>query len=114
MTTQERDAILGAISPTVAETLRWRDDQTAGFVQLRAAPCPLLAEDGKCSVYEVRPFNCRRFMCGRVGDEAWESNADGSCRNLTVRLAQSRPFRRFYQTVQRKAGRWALKHGWKA
>ena len=23
-------------------------------------PCPLLAEDGRCSVYEVRPLSCRR------------------------------------------------------
>jgi Fe-S-cluster containining protein len=25
--------------------------------------CPLLLEDGACSVYEDRPFGCRTFFC---------------------------------------------------
>lgn len=113
MTTEERAGILDVVPSELGRALLWRDHQTPGFVELQAQPCPLLAADGRCSVYDVRPFNCRRFICGRVGDEPWEANADGTCSNLTVRLAQSRPFRRFYQLVQRRAGRWALAHGWK-
>lgn len=113
MTDEERQLILDTLPTDKGATLRWREHATMGFVELRAQPCPLLADDGKCSVYEVRPFNCRRFMCGRIGDEPWESNPDGSCQNLTSRLAQSRPFRRFYALVQRRTSRWALAHGWK-
>lgn len=113
MTAEERDVILNSVGPEVEAILKWRPDPTPGFVQLKAQPCPLLAADGSCSVYDVRPYNCRRFMCGRVGDEAWEVNPDGSCHNLTARLAQSRPFRRYVELVQRRAGRWALAHGWK-
>ena len=28
--------------------------------------CPLLGEDGRCSVYEARPFGCRTFFCDRA------------------------------------------------
>lgn len=28
--------------------------------------CPLLAQDGKCTVYEARPFGCRTFFCERA------------------------------------------------
>jgi uncharacterized protein len=28
--------------------------------------CPLLGPDGKCSVYEARPFGCRTFFCERA------------------------------------------------
>ena len=112
MTTQERTLILDTVSLEVGATLKWRDDQTPGFVQLQAKPCPLLGADGGCTIYSIRPFNCRRFMCLRVGDEEWQTNPDGSCHNFTARLAQSRAARRFYELMQRKTSRWALKHGW--
>ncbi len=28
--------------------------------------CPLLARDGRCSVYAARPFGCRTFFCERA------------------------------------------------
>jgi Fe-S-cluster containining protein len=28
--------------------------------------CPLLDDEGRCSVYEVRPFGCRTFYCDRA------------------------------------------------
>ena len=28
--------------------------------------CPLLSDDGKCSIYESRPFGCRTYFCHRV------------------------------------------------
>jgi hypothetical protein len=27
--------------------------------------CPLLGRDGRCTVYEARPFGCRTFFCAR-------------------------------------------------
>src|SRR6266436_5408299 len=46
----------------------WEPSETAGFVNLKARPCPLLTEDGGnpvCSIRESRPYSCRRFMCLR-------------------------------------------------
>lgn len=29
-------------------------------------PCPLLARDGRCAVYDARPLGCRTFYCARA------------------------------------------------
>jgi hypothetical protein len=31
------------------------------------ATCPLLSDDGRCSVYEARPFGCRTHFCRAAG-----------------------------------------------
>ncbi len=28
--------------------------------------CPLLTDEGRCSIYEARPFGCRTFFCARA------------------------------------------------
>jgi Fe-S-cluster containining protein len=91
-----------------------------------ARPCPLLARDAKglatCTVHDIRPVNCRRFMCGRVDvkQEAFEpepldlDRGRLGCANLSDRIQQSRPFRRAYALQQRRVMRdWGMKHGWK-
>jgi hypothetical protein len=35
--------------------------------------CPLLSNDGRCSVYASRPFGCRTFFCHRAHGPAGES-----------------------------------------
>jgi Fe-S-cluster containining protein len=111
VTAAERDELLHA-RPAIAAEFVTRPD---GWVWLRGRPCPCFGRDAKgkgvCTVYAIRPFNCRRFLCGRVGDEAWQED-DGVCLNLEDRLNQSRPFRRFYALVQRRAQVWARAHGW--
>jgi hypothetical protein len=115
MTPAERDLLL-ARRPDLAD--RFVAAQP-GFVQLRARPCPLLEADAGgraiCTVYDVRPYSCRRFICGRadVTTEPYEEDPHtGACVNFTDRIFQSRPFRRFYAHHQRKSQRWALRHGW--
>lgn len=108
MTREERALIEAATD----RALTWAHDPDPRFVRLQAAPCPLLVE-GQCSVYDARPFNCRRFICGRVGDEPWES-ANDVCLNLTDRLAQSLDFQEFYRSNQKRAQVWARAHGWTA
>lgn len=85
--------------------------------------CPLLAfEDGAatCTVYDIRPLNCRRFWCGRPDParEPFETDdrwcAVMGCKNLTDRVLASRPFRREMAQRQRKAMRtWGHTHGWR-
>ena len=82
-----------------------------GFVELHAAPCPLL-EGTRCTVYPVRPFKCRQFQCHRVPGEAFEAGGPAGCLNLSDRFQQSRDVRRAYALNTRKAGHWALKMGW--
>lgn len=54
--------------------------QTAGLKQApdlgagRHTPCPLLGADQRCSVYGVRPFNCRTFHAADSPDLCWPPN----------------------------------------
>ena len=92
------------------------------FVFLRGHPCPLLSTDGAlavCTVWPVRPYNCRRFGCFRPDppSEPFEpepldlERGRLGCGNLSDRLT-NRQVRRAYALMQRRAQRWALAHGW--
>ena len=93
------------------------------FVYLEGKPCPLLAGrpgEAVCTVWNVRPYNCRRFGCFRpdVVAEPFELERVDlprlrlGCANLSDRLLASRGVRRAYALMQRKSQRWALAHGW--
>ena len=84
-----------------------------GFVRLLGKPCPFL-EGNACGVYDIRPYNCRRFICGRPSgsDEPFEMTAQGACLNMTERLSSAR-FYKHAREVQAAAQPWALAHGWK-
>lgn len=81
--------------------------------------CPYLGRqlDGRstCTVYKVRPYNCRRFMCGRtdVSKEPFRVGGPLGCRNLSERLQTGYQFAAFYRSNQRRAQRlWAEDMGW--
>lgn len=103
MTHAERDELKRA-APNVALVFDPHED--GRFVSLQAGPCPLYL-DHACSVYEVRPFNCRRFGCFRhdVSEPFIQSV-------VPARLLTDRPARRQAFLMQRKAQPWALAHGW--
>jgi Fe-S-cluster containining protein len=107
MTGSEREAVT-ASSPVHAE---WLPSSDAGFVQLATGPCPYLTADthGKplCSVYAVRPYNCRRYMCGR---EACDEPFDPA--PVPGVVLDDRHLRRQYALNQRKSQKWANAHGW--
>lgn len=107
MTKEEAAAIVHAAPKEIAMQFRPVD---AKFVALKAAPCPLFVFQ-TCLVYEVRPFNCRRFSCMRPDIVAEPFEADGG--NMMARVKTSRVARRMAEKFQRKAQRWAIKHGWK-
>jgi len=84
------------------------------FWSLKAAPCPFLA-DNLCTVHAVRPYNCRRFMCGRVDvhSESFESGGPLGCFNLSDRINTSLRWMNWYQSRERAAQKeWAKDHGW--
>lgn len=102
LTAQERDTIL-ALRPGYDRAFRTRKD---GWV-LMAQPCAFLTVGNTCSVYEARPFNCRRYACYRP-DPAAEPWSE-AC--LHERLSD-RMVRRDYARKQRRAQVWASQHGW--
>ena len=85
-----------------------------GWRLLKGTPCPMLDENKRCRVYDVRPYNCRRFQCLRVAGEDYIPSDDAhlGCANLYVRLTQSRSARNQYRRNQRHHQPWALAHGW--
>lgn len=102
MTHQERSEIERRVPSTVV--LSWRPHEESRFVRLTAKPCPLL-DGNQCSVYDVRPFNCRRYGCLRkdVTTEAWVEGPP---------VPQTRDDRRTLVVLQRHGQRWARSHGW--
>jgi Fe-S-cluster containining protein len=107
MTKEEMVQIVHHAPPTIKMEFR---DMGDGFVALKAKPCPLYVFK-TCLVYEHRPYNCRRFACMRPDPKTEPFEADGG--NLMARVKTSRVARRMAQTFQRRAQRWAVKHGWK-
>lgn len=110
MTREERTKLLPHIPQGVKSEWREVDDR---FVGLKARPCPFYIFH-TCQVYEVRPYNCRRFGCLRPNpkQEPFDLAPDGTCRNLLDRVKTSRIARRLAVTLQRRAQRWARQHGW--
>lgn len=104
-------------------TLQWTPHPSdPKFVNLTAAPCPFLEGQNRCTVHDIRPYNCRRFGCLRPDPRSEPlvmaplspilHYGTVGCSNLRERLMQSRVARRIYALLQRKGMRWALKHGW--
>lgn len=93
--------------------LTWDKDPTRPLVALKAAPCPFLSGTA-CTIYDIRPYNCRRFGCFRPSPKTEPLDWSGAmgCRNLEDRFAVSRIVRRAAALIQRKAMVWARAHGW--
>lgn len=89
--------------------LQWRYNEGTGFTDLSAKPCPFVTPENRCNVYDIRPYNCRRFGCMRP-DVKTEPFAAST---LTKRLIESSSARSQYQVMQAEAQEWAVAHGWK-
>lgn len=107
MTKEEAAELVHHAPPTV--TMKFRD-QGDGFVAMKAEPCPLFIFK-RCIVYEHRPYNCRRFVCLRPDVKAEPFEPSGA--NMMDRVKTNRKALRIAADEQRRAQRWARKHGWK-
>lgn len=110
----ERD-LLQTHADRASRPLIWTHGKVDGFVQLDVGPCPFLGADAQCQVYEDRPYNCRRMMCGRVdpAKESYEQGGPMGCHNLSDRVETSLRFQEFYEANERRhAKSWATSHGW--
>lgn len=109
---------LGYITMTEDEAAilreRWRDARgpltfvpaDGGFTTLVGTPCPFYVNDS-CTVYDARPYNCRRFMCFRDQDAEPFDTA-----RIAAKVIHVRDLRRQYDRNQQKAQKWATAHGW--
>ena len=81
------------------------------FMVMATGPCSFLwYRNGaaQCRAYAVRPYNCRRYMCGRPpGLHPWDDAP------VPARVLGDRGLRRAYDRQQREAQPWALAHGWR-
>ena len=114
VTTAERQ-ILDGLKDVASRPLIWTTAKADGFVHLDVGPCPFLGDSGLCQVYESRPYNCRRMMCGRVDParESYEQGGPMGCHNLSDRIETSLRFEEFYKANERRAAKeWATSHGW--
>lgn len=101
LTLAEAEA-LHARRPEVGMWLSLRPD---GLLDLKAQPCPFY--DRGCTVYDVRPLNCRRYLCFRDPGEPFEDT------DIPQKVLTRRDLRRQYQVNQRRAHRdWGHRMGW--
>lgn len=107
MTTAEW-AVLSAHPAAEGRTLI-TDTSREGWVALRAQPCPFYSDAGGCAVYDVRPYNCRRFQCGR-----WEPSRQPFAIDPMPVIRADNDLRWSYSKNQRQHAAWALAHGWEA
>ena len=103
MTEAEAQALVKARPETEAYWELRRD----GFLDLHARPCPYL-EGNTCSVYDVRPLNCRRWGCYREPGEPLTDLAP-----VPLRVLRDPALRDHYAKNQARAHQeWGLSHGW--
>lgn len=104
MTSEERTLFLRSLLDGVKTQWRETDD---GMWALKAKPCPAYLFN-ECTVYENRPYECRRYGCLRpdVKTEPWTETGH------MERFQTSRVARRMLTLMQNRAMRWAEKHGW--
>lgn len=106
MTKEEATTLVFHAPSTTQLEFRPVDDL---FVAMKTGPCPLFVFNS-CIVYANRPYNCRRFICMRPDTKAEPFEESGA--NMMDRVQTSRVARRRAQLEQRRAIRWADKHGW--
>lgn len=86
------------------------DTSDPKWVVMKAAPCPLYDRLMKaCTVYEQRPYSCRRYQCGR-----WNAQAEPYLSNPMVLIKSNNDLRWSYAKNQKAHQPWALAHGWRA
>lgn len=86
-------------------------DQTRaddGLIAMNARPCPFLnLRTNACTVYDVRPYNCRRFQCGR-----WDTTKEPYTEHPLPLISRDNDLYWSYKQNQRLHQPWAREHGW--
>lgn len=114
MSHAERQEIERAVSASTAAVLAWHPHADPRFIRLLTpGGCPLLARDGaqtRCTVYAVRPTNCRTHGCFRM-DVTTEPVPRTEADRL-INVMRSRDYQRQAIQMERKGQRWGATRGW--
>jgi Fe-S-cluster containining protein len=76
--------------------------------------CPALIK-GKCSIYDIRPYPCRQFLCGkqsRLDHRPWKSDGSFNTEYFNWLLNNNKEFAKVKEKLEDKAADWGLKHNW--
>lgn len=100
---------LEAYAELASRRLQWRYNARPSMTDLVTGPCPFVTPENRCSVYDVRPFSCRRFGCLRADTKA-EKFLDEDTAAILRRMPEALPV---LQKLQKDGQVWAKNHGWR-
>jgi len=81
--------------------------------------CPALRfKNGKafCLIYDIRPFACRQFLCGKthkLDNKLWFSDGNFNKEYYDKLIKDNPDFVKIKKGIEDKAVLWGNKHGWK-
>ncbi len=70
--------------------------------------CPFLKENF-CSIYEIRPCQCRLYHCGRVNESDFPLKFLSNIKEL---MSVNSEYKIFREEMEKEAIEWGNKHGW--
>ena len=76
--------------------------------------CPALVKN-KCVIYDIRPYPCRQFLCGRQSKKdkrPWRSDGTFNMEYFNWLLKNNAEFAKVKKEMEDKAANWGLRHGW--
>jgi Fe-S-cluster containining protein len=81
-------------------------------------PCPALKMTKKgstCLIYDVRPYPCRQFLCGRKYKEDPRPFKSAYQYNMEYfnQLMEDPEFAKIKEKLENEAAKWGNAHGWK-
>jgi len=82
-------------------------------------PCPALKmtkNGSSCLIYDVRPYPCRQFLCGKQFKEdnrPFISDTKFNMDYFNDLLAKFPNFAKLKKKLENKAAKWGKAHGWK-
>ena len=78
-------------------------------------PCP--AFNGSiCLIYNVRPYPCRQFLCGKHNKDdnrPFVSDTKFNMEYFDKQLEEFPEFAEVKEKIENEAAEWGNKHGWK-
>lgn len=99
---------LEAYAGLASRRLQWRYNAKPNMTNLVAGPCPFVTPENRCGVYDVRPFQCRRYGCMRADlSEPFRGEDTGTILDRMPEAFNA------LSKLQSDGQVWALAHGWK-
>lgn len=71
--------------------------------------CPFLTPDITCSIYDIRPCQCRLYHCGRLSTKDKKLDSLLEIRKL---MDNNSEYREYKTEMDEEAIRWGNAHGW--